>query len=111
MKRLTVVLIVALAARAGAQSLPAQLAPATRDSVQRLLDSARAERLPAEMLSAKAAEGVLKGADDRRILRAVRQLHLELRTAVSLLPSAPAATLSAAATALHSGLTAPALRK
>jgi hypothetical protein len=47
---------------------------------------------------------VLKGADDARILRAIRQLTRELGVAASLLPpkSAPG-TLSAAASALHSG--------
>jgi hypothetical protein len=107
-----IALIVAGAANARAQELPSQLMPATRDSLERLMDSARVARLPAVMLAAKAAEGVLKGADDQRILHVVRQLYRELGAAAKVLPSSVApATLSAAATALHAGVTASTLKK
>jgi hypothetical protein len=99
-------------ARATAQSLSPQLSPAARDTLQRLVDSARAARLPSELLTAKAAEGVLKGADEPRIIRAVRQLTSELGAATSILPpTAPTGVVSAAASALHSGASRAALQK
>jgi hypothetical protein len=91
---------------------PARLAGATRDTLTSLADSARAARLPAEALVAKAAEGVLKGADDVRILRAVRVLTRELADARGALPSnAPLGTLTAAASALHAGVSPEMLRR
>jgi hypothetical protein len=95
-----------------AQSLPPQLSHAGRDTLQRLVDSARAARLPWELLTAKAAEGVLKGADEPRIIRAVRQLTGELGAAISILPAnAPTGVVSAAASALHSGASRAELQK
>jgi len=87
-----------------AADLPAQLAPATRLAIARLGDSLRAARLPDEPLYAKAAEGVLKGAEDARIIAAVRTLARELAEARAALGSgADDADLVAAASALHVG--------
>ena len=94
-----------------AGDLPTQLGPATRQAITRLGDSLRASRLPDEPLYAKAAEGVLKGADDTRILSAVRTLARELGEArASLGNDADTAELVAAASALHVGAT-PAMLK
>jgi hypothetical protein len=91
---------------------PARLSGATRDSLERVADSARAARLPVELLVAKSAEGVLKGADDARILRAVRGLARELGDARAALPvGATTATLAAGASALHAGVSAQTLRR
>ena len=102
----------ALPAQDGSAALPARLSPAARDTILRLVDSARARRLPAEQLVAKASEGVLKGADDSRVVRAVRSLLRELEDARSALPPAsPAATIAAGASALHAGVSGEELRK
>jgi hypothetical protein len=108
--------LVVAAATAGAQrpappaltaaDLPAQLSPATRQAITRLGDSLRAARLPDEPLYAKAAEGVLKGAEDGRIVAAVRTLARELGEARAALgASAADADIVAAASALHVGAT------
>lgn len=90
----------------GAADLPSQLSPATRQAITRLGDSLRAERLPEEQLYAKAMEGVLKGAEEGRILTAVRALARDLREARAALGSGvDAADLVAAASALHVGAT------
>jgi hypothetical protein len=89
-----------------AADLPGQLSVATRQSIVRLGDSVRAAHLPDEPLYAKAAEGVLKGADEARILTVVRTLARELGVArASLGPDADDADLVAAASALHVGAT------
>ena len=93
-------------------ALPERLAPATRTAIERLADSLSAERLPADALRDKAAEGVLKGADDARILLAVRSLAALLRTSRSLLgANARDDELVAAATALFTGVTPDAIRR
>jgi hypothetical protein len=80
--------------------------------ITRLADSARAANLPADALIAKAAEGVLKGADEQRILRAVRTLYAELTDARAALPSNAGTTLlTAAASALHAGVPRATLTK
>jgi hypothetical protein len=95
-----------------AADLPVQLAPATRQAIARLGDSLRAAHLPDEPLYAKAAEGVLKGADDARILVVVRKLARELGEArVALGASVDDADLVAGASALHVGATPPMLRQ
>ena len=109
----SIVLVILLASSAHAQrpvtpltaaELPAQLAPPTRQAIVRLGDSLRAARLPDEPLYSKAAEGVLKGANDARILAAVRTLARELGEARSALgESADDAELLAGASALHVG--------
>jgi hypothetical protein len=100
--------------RSGAQqsTLPDRLAPATRASIERLADSLRSVRLPSQPLYAKAAEGVLKGADDARIVAAIRTLARELGVARAALgDESDEAELIAGASALHAGAPAVTLRK
>lgn len=88
------------------------LRPETRAAIQRLADSLRAATVPAEPLYDKAAEGVLKGADDLRILRAVRSLAGELVAARAALgATANDAEILAGASALHAGVPDDALRQ
>ena len=92
--------------------LPERLSAATKSTVQSLIDSLIAERLPASALADKAAEGVLKGADDERILIAVRALAVRLRTSRSILGAiASADELAAAASALYAGTPAAAITR
>lgn len=82
-----------------------RLSPATRAAIDQLVDSLAAEHLPGDVLRDKVAEGVLKGADDARILLAVRSLASRLRDGRSLLgPSATEDELKAAASALFVGV-------
>jgi len=112
----SIALLFITVAAAGAQqpsaavALPDRLAAETRATLVRLADSARAAGIPVEPIEAKAAEGVLKGADDARILRAVRALVAELGVARGALPVAGASVLTAAASALHAGATVTTLR-
>jgi len=111
---LGVLLIVAASQARGQQSgvtFPERLAADTRVTLTRLADSARSLGIPAEAIAAKAAEGVLKGADDARILRAVRSLVADLGNARAVLPGANASVLTAAASALHAGASARTLRE
>ena len=98
----------------GAQSradLPARLQPASRAAIVRLADSLATERLPIAPIYDKAAEGALKGADDRRIVAAVRGLAQRLRESRTLLgQSATDAELSACASALYAGVDAARVR-
>lgn len=97
---------------ATAADLPARLSVSTRQAIARLGDSLRAAHLPDEPLYAKAAEGVLKGADDARIVSAVRTLARELGDARSSLgDGADAAELVAGASALHVGATPTMLKQ
>src|SRR5256885_16093856 len=73
---------------ASATDLPPQLSAAARQAIARLGDSLRAVRLPDEPLYAKAAEGVLKGAEEARIVAVVRTLARELGEARSSLGDA-----------------------
>ena len=85
---------------------------ALRERVDRIADSAKVQRLPTEPLYSKAAEGVLKGADDARIIQAVSGLAHDLRDARSALgPSATDAELVAAASVIHSGMDVPTLQR
>ncbi|MES2521320.1 MAG: hypothetical protein V4617_01385 [Gemmatimonadota bacterium] len=87
--------------------IPERLQPATRAAIERLADSLEAERLPGYAVRDKAAEGALKGADDARILTAVRSLAARLRESRSLLgASAADDELVASAGALYSGVPA-----
>lgn len=91
-------------------SLPAdgrtQLSPATRQAIAQLGDSLRSVHLPDSPIYAKAAEGVLKGADETRILAVVRTLARELGEARrSFGDDAEEAELTAGASALHVGAT------
>src|SRR5262245_30195979 len=93
-------------AGAGPGAQPSPRLPANVEAVvNRLADSARARGLPSDPLFAKAAEGVLKGADSTRIVDAVRRLLGELETARSSLGAcAGSGELAAAASALHAGV-------
>ena len=103
-----------LSANAGAQSptLPSRLGPDALTAIGRVIDSAKAAGLPTTPLFDKAAEGVLKGADDQRIIVAVRGLARELGEAQSIVGSSrDAALLGATASALHAGATVQDLRQ
>ena len=83
----------------------ARLDSATRVAVAVVVDSARRSRLPMEPLVDKALEGAKKGAEDDRIVAAVRGLFAELRTARSALgPGASTDEINAGASAIHAGL-------
>lgn len=85
--------------------LPERLSASTRAAIRALADSLSTERLPSYALLDKAAEGALKGADDTRILAAVRALSQRLRSARSLLDvEATDDELLAAAGALYAGV-------
>jgi hypothetical protein len=110
------VLLLTLATQAaGAQqrlSLPERLSPPARASIERLADSLRGAGLPVQPLYAKAAEGVLKGADDTRIVAAIRTLARELGEARAALGvESDEAELIAGASALHAGALASTLRR
>lgn len=117
MRRLLLVhALVAAASTAHAQApgtvLPDRLAPATRAAIQRVIDSARTVGLPVSPLVDKAAEGVLKGADDQRIVRAVQSLARELADSRTALGGTnDLAVLGAAANALHAGMGVDDLRR
>jgi hypothetical protein len=107
--------MVAIASRASAQqvrALPDGLPTATKIALDRLIDSVSARGVPRGPLVDKAAEGLLKGADGDRIVRAVQSLARELGTARSALDGTnDLATLGAAASALHAGVSASDLRR
>ena len=95
-----------------AADLPPRLAPATRQAIVELGDSLRTVGLPDAPLYAKAAEGVLKGATDARIVTVLRALARELGDArVSLGSGADDAELVAGASALHVGASPAMLRQ
>jgi hypothetical protein len=105
-------LLAARAAAAQAPALPPRLGAPARAAIERLADSLRAEGVPSDPLYAKAAEGVLKGADDARIVQAARRLARELADAHAALgPGARADEVVAAASALHAGLPPAALQR
>jgi hypothetical protein len=118
-RRVAIVAMLSIAAPARAQqtsnarpALPARLAPDTRAAVERLVDSVRSAGLPTAPLIDKAAEGVLKGADDRRILAAVQGLARELGDARTLLGSTSnTSLLTAVASALHAGVSPSDVRR
>lgn len=85
--------------------LPERLSGDTRAAIRQLMDSMAGEALPARALRDKAAEGVLKGADDARILAAVRALAQRLRRARDVLGRAVEDdALLAASSALYAGV-------
>jgi hypothetical protein len=101
-----------LSAQQTHERLPDQLQPATRAAIERVADSLRAAGLPDAPVYSKAAEGVLKGADDARILTVVRALAHELGDARQALGSeASEAEIVAGASALHAGVPAAELRR
>jgi hypothetical protein len=90
----------------------AQLSASARTAVRAAADSLDAEGLPGDALVAKAAEGLLKGADDHRILVAVNRLASELRAAGAALGrDASESEVVAAANALHAGASPELLRR
>lgn len=90
--------------RTGA-ALPERLSASTRAAIERLADSLSREGLPSYPLRDKAAEGVLKGADDSRILLAVSSLASRLRESRTLLGgSARDEELIASSSALYAGV-------
>lgn len=92
-------------ARSSPPALPERLAAATRASIERLCDSLDLEQLPSSALRNRAAEGVLKGADDTRILTVVRLLAARLRQSRALLGvQARDDELLACASALYTGV-------
>ena len=109
---LLVVAATSVRAQGAATVETGQWSPSLRERVERMADSAKAQRLPTEPLYSKAAEGVLKGADEARIIQAVAGLAHDLRDARSALgASATDAELVAAASVVHSGMDVPTLRK
>ena len=101
---LSFVIAGALHAQQAALDLPAQLTPETRLLLTRLVDSARAVRLPPEPIVTKVAEGLLKGADEERIVRAARSLVRQLGVAREIMPAgSPTSVLTAAVSALQAG--------
>jgi hypothetical protein len=93
-------------------SFPARIGSAAQDTLRRLLDSASAAGLPSDPLVAKIAEGALKGADDTRIVRAVRMLVRDLDQARGSLPARTSvSSLMAAASAIHAGVSPTTLRR
>ena len=77
----------------------------TRAAVKILIDSARMIKLPTAPLVDKALEGVAKGSDRETIVAAVRRLSTELTQARRVMgTSSSTDELSAAATALHAGV-------
>lgn len=110
------VLLSLVAAAVHAQVAPvpstAQWPAALRERVDRLADSARTVGLPTDPLYAKAAEGLLKSADNARIIEAVGRLAHELGDARAGLGStATTAELVAAATVIHAGVDVATLRE
>jgi hypothetical protein len=109
-----VVMLLASAMTAGAQerTLPDKLAASTRVTLEHLIDSARTAGVPGAPLYDKVSEGVLKGGDDDRIIRAVRALAHELSDARTVFgPGAQLPLLSAGASALHAGVSPTDLRR
>ena len=104
--------VLASTVHAQANVLPQRLSPDVRTTIERLMDSVRAAGLPTGPLADKAAEGVLKGADDQRILVAVRMLTREMGEARTILGSTnDPALLLAMASALHAGAAPGELRR
>jgi hypothetical protein len=98
-------------AQVAGYQLPASLSPDARTVLAHLVDSARTAGLPTEPLVLKAAEGALKGADDARIVRAVRLLVAEYGAVRALLPpGAGPVLMTAAVNAMRSGISQPAIR-
>lgn len=109
---LIVLLPAALTAQDTRATLPGALRESTRAAVIALADSLTREGLPGNGLYAKAAEGVLKGADDSRVLDAVRSVASRLREARRALgPHASAPDLEAGASALFAGVSSAALAR
>ena len=108
----TLVAALPLPAQQTRDRLPDRPQPATRTAIEQLADSLRSAGLPDEPLYSKAAEGVLKGATDGRILTVVRSLARELGDARAALGiEASDAEIVAGASALHAGVPEAELRR
>jgi len=84
--------------------LAGRLSVGARADVEAVLDSARRDGLPVEPLVDRALEGASKGADDARIVAAVRRLAADLATARDAFgPGVADAEISAGASALRAG--------
>ena len=100
------------AAAAQDPRLAARLDAPTRAAVEAVVDSARAERLPAEPLVQKALEGASRGAQPEVIVRAVRGLAERLRAARAALGErSTEAELVAGAGAVYAGVPAAELAR
>jgi hypothetical protein len=101
----------ARAAVAQPTTWPERLSGAARATLDAVADSARRAGVPTSPLYAKAAEGVLKGADDARIVSAVRVLRRELTVVRGALgATATVSELVAGASAVHAGVPATTLQ-
>lgn len=99
---------------AGAQEarFAGRLSPQARAQVETVLDSARRDGLPLEPLVDRALEGATKGADDARIVAAVRRLAGELAAARDAFgPGVADAEVAAGASALRAGARAEDLER
>lgn len=89
-----------------------RLTPATRSVIDAVADSLAGAGLPSAVLYDKAAEGVLKGASEARIVVVVRALAARLRESRRLLGEAASADdLSAASSALYAGVSPSLVRR
>lgn len=90
--------------------LPAELDRKTRQDLQPILQKAADRGLPVKTLTAKAAEGVLRGVSGEKIVSAVRALEERLTTANLALAPASTADVIAGADALQAGVEPELLR-
>jgi hypothetical protein len=105
MRLLTLMLLLAPGLAVAQAALPSGLGAPARASIEAVIDSSRAAGLPVEPLYAKAAEGKLKQATDAQIVAAVRSLATRFRSIRSELgPSVDVTAMTAAATALSTGI-------
>lgn len=89
-----------------------RLTPDSRRVLDMLADSLAASGLPSAVLYDKAAEGVLKGASEARIIVVVRALAARLRESRRLLgDGASEDDLSAASSALYAGVSPSLVRR
>jgi hypothetical protein len=96
--------LVSGAAAAQDARLATRLSPAARAGVEAVLDSARRDGLPVEPIVDRALEGASKGADDARIVTAVRRLAVDLAAARDAFgPGVADAEIAAGASALRAG--------
>ena len=101
-------------APAGAQDprISARLDAPSSAAIRAIVDSARAQGIPAEPLMEKMYEGMGKGADGPHIVAAVRNLAQEMANAHRALGTvASADEIKAAASAMHAGVPAVELGK
>jgi hypothetical protein len=108
----TLALCAAFTAQAQRRALPDRIAAPARGTIERLIDSAETAGIPRGPLYDKAAEGVLKGAPDDRIVRAVQILVRQLGDARDAIgPSVDNAVLGAGASAIMAGVSPAELRR